>query len=526
LARYFRPVNPSTKLFGLESDQAAAAEAGLAMDGVLVTDIDDNPLPFGVEGGFDCIVYDGILENLHEPWHVLRRQAEGLSPDGIVLMSLPNPHAWQTVERMLRGQPDTDFRSPAVMFETEAVVRHLQRAGLVPCDITECQISRPAAGAFLTSMAPALAQLGIDPAAFAKRSSARRMLWRARKEPRQRMFVVGNMLEPVGGVSHVRVVHPLNAMATDPSVITSVADTADTSFAKDGTPRILVLHRPALHGDMGKGLIRTLTDAGYLMIAEFDDHPEFFPMMQEGGALSFEGVHAVQTTTPVLADVLRKYNPEVTVFPNAMVRLPEVNNFKDPNVISLFFGALNREPDWEPLIPVLNDVAQLADGRLRFQVVHDRGFFEALRTRHKQFTPTCDYESYLRILGGCEVSLLPLNDTPFNRAKSDLKFIESAACRTAALASPIVYTDTVEDGKTGFIFRSPEELRMQLLRIMALPEVGMAAGDAARAYVEKNRMLAYQVAPRIAWYRALWERREELFAAQRERLRAFFDRAA
>ena len=526
LGRFFRPINPSARLYGIEADAVVAAAARQVLDFVAAGDIDANPLPFVVEGGFDCIVYDGILENLLDPWAAVKRQAEALTQDGIVLMSLPNPSAWQVLERLLRGQQDSGLRCPAATFELETVIRQLTRAGLVPCDVTECQIDRQMAEPFLSAMAPALGQLGVDQAAFAKRSIARRLLWRVRKEQRQRMFITGNMLEPIGGVSHVRVVHPLNALATDPSVITQVTEVAETSFPKDGTPRILVLHRPAMHGEQGKDLMRKLTDAGYLLIAEFDDHPDFFPMMENGGALSFEGAHAVQTTTPVLAEVLRKYNPEIMVFPNAMVQLPNVVNFKDPNVISLFFGALNRERDWEPLMPVLNEIAELANGRLRFQVVHDRAFFEALRTEHKQFTPTCDYDTYLRILGSCDVCFMPLSDTPFNRAKSDLKFVESGACRTAALASPIVYTDTVENGKTGFIFHSPDELRMQLLRILALPEAARTVADAARDYIAKNRMLAYQVAPRIAWYRSLWERREALFAAQRERVWRYYNQAA
>jgi SAM-dependent methyltransferase len=526
LGRFFRPINPSARFYGIEADAAAAKQAQEVLNYVAVGDIDANPLPFTVEGGFDCIVYDGILENLYDPWVVVKRQAEALTRDGIVLMSLPNPFAWQVLERLLRGQPDAELRCPAAVFEPETVMRQLLRAGLVPCDVTECQVHRLAAAQFLGAMAPALGQLGVDQAAFAKRSSARRLLWRVRKEQRQRIFITGNMLEPVGGVSHVRVVHPLNALATDPSVITQIAEVAETSFPQDGTPRILVLHRPAMHGEQGKELIRKLSDAGYLLIAEFDDHPEFFPMMQNGGALSFEGAHAVQTTTPVLAEVLRKYNPEIMVFPNAMAQLPGVINFKDPNVISLFFGALNRESDWEPLMPVLNEVAELANGRLRFQVVHDRGFFEALQTEHKQFTPTCDYDTYLRILGSCEVCFMPLSDTPFNRAKSDLKFVESGACRTAALASPIVYADTIENGKTGFIFNSPDELRMQLLRILAVPEAARTVADAARDYITKNRMLAYQVAHRITWYRSLWERREALFAAQRERVWRYYNQAA
>jgi glycosyltransferase involved in cell wall biosynthesis len=99
---------------------------------------------------------------------------------------------------------------------------------------------------------------------------------------------------------------------------------------------------------------------------------------------------------------------------------------------------------------------------------------------------------------------MPLGDTWFNRAKSDLKFIEAGACRVAALASHVVYGDSIEDGRTGLLFRDGEELRARLLRLIAMPDTARRLGDTARAYVAAERMLAYQVAPRIAWYRSLW----------------------
>ena len=109
-------------------------------------------------------------------------------------------------------------------------------------------------------------------------------------------------------------------------------------------------------------------------------------------------------------------------------------------------------------------------------------------------------------------------DTPFNRAKSDLKFIEAGACRAASLASHIVYADSIEDGHTGLLFHNAEELRDRLLRLVAMPELARDLGDAARHYVAGERMLAYQVAPRIAWYRSLWARRAELNSALQARL--------
>jgi hypothetical protein len=56
------------------------------------------------------------------------------------------------------------------------------------------------------------------------------------------------------------------------------------------------------------------------------------------------------------------------------------------------------------------------------------------------------------------------------------------------------------------------------LRLIAMPDVAQRLGDSARAYVAGERMLAYQVAPRIAWYRSLWDRREELERARMARV--------
>jgi glycosyltransferase involved in cell wall biosynthesis len=177
-------------------------------------------------------------------------------------------------------------------------------------------------------------------------------------------------------------------------------------------------------------------------------------------------------------------------------------------------------------MPAINATAARAGKRLRFQVVHDQQFFDALETPHKAFTPTCDYDTYLRLLGGSEISFMPLSDTPFNRAKSDLKFIEAGACRVATLASSVVYGDSVEDGRTGLLFRDATQLYARLQRLISDPDAARALGDNARAYVTAERMLAYQVAPRIGWYRSLWRRRDVLIAAREARMAAGMRTAA
>jgi SAM-dependent methyltransferase len=511
----YRRMNPRARLLGVEADAAAAALAARHMDEVSTADVSGGDLPFDLPEGLDCILYRGTLDDAADPVALLRRHAAALNPDGVVLAAVANPGHWRLAYRLLLGGPDA---APAAGLTPDGMRQLLQEAGLACRDVTPHEPDRDAAASFVEALAPGLEALGIDPEEYLCRAAPACLLWRARKEPRQTMILSGNMLAPVGGVSHVRVVHPLQALASDPGFQTMVGREIRARTPDDDTPRIFVLHRPALAGAQGLRTLQALRAAGYLIVTEFDDHPDHFEVMRRSGYLSFRGVHALQTSTAAMAEALRPYNPEIAVFPNGMVSLPEVRNFSDPGRMTLFFGALNRENDWQALMPAINAVAATAGERLAFQVVHDRRFFDALDTPHKAFTPTCDYETYLHLLGGCEICFMPLSDTPFNRAKSDLKFIESAACRVAPLASTVVYGDSIEDERTGLLFRDPAEFHAQLLRLVATPDHARELGDVGRRHVAAHRMLSYQVAPRSAWYRSLWARREALTEALRARL--------
>ena len=523
LGAAYRRFNPRARLLGIDSNPEAASFAAQRLDEVAMVDVEEQPLPFDLPGGIDCLVYGDVIEHLRDPWSVLAEQAEALNPEGMVLICVPNVEHWSFVARLMRG--DWAYERAGLLDEThlrwfslESMRETLVEAGLALCDVQPRVFDQDQARAFVNTLAPALRAMNIEPEAYFNRAAPLQYVWRARKAARPRLIVAANMLQPVGGVSHVRVVYPLQAMATDPSVSAQLLSGPGLPDVDQGVPKVCILHRPVLVGADAHAMIQRIIDHGWVVVTEFDDHPDFFRALQDPAQLSFRGVHAVQTTTPVLADILRDRNPEVMIFPNAVRMLPEPVNFSQPGRVTLFFGALNREPDWRPLMPILNTLSTELGERLHFEVVHDQAFFDSLVTPHKRFTPTCDHETYLRLLGGCEICFMPLADTPFNRAKSDLKFIEAGAARCAAVASETVYGNTIENGRTGLIFRNEAELREALLRLISAPDLGRALGDAARAYVARERMLAYQTAPRIAWYRKLWERRAELNAALRARV--------
>ncbi|HEX3996127.1 MAG TPA: class I SAM-dependent methyltransferase, partial [Acetobacteraceae bacterium] len=385
----YRRLNPNARLLGIDIDPAMVAVAHEHYDECVVADAQADALPFATPDGIDCMIYSAIQEHLADPFAMLARHAAALSPDGMMLICVPNVEHWSLTERLLRGtfRYDDDGlldRRHLRWFGLDTFGRGLSEAGLVPVDVQPRIFDERSGRAFIEAMTPALRNLGIDPNEYARTALPLQYIWRARQTPIRRLVVAGDMLRPVGGVSHLRVIHPLAAMASDPAVATKFApashppEAQDDSGADEEAQKIFIMHRPALFGADGQALINNMIDKGWLVVTEFDDHPDFMRGLNTPDLVSFRGVHAVQTTTPELANVLRQRNPEVALFPNAVAVLPEVRNFTDPGVLTVFFGALNREPDWRTLIGPINAVAARAGDRLRFRVVHDEGFFQAL----------------------------------------------------------------------------------------------------------------------------------------------------
>lgn len=528
-ANYLRR-NPNCRFLGIERDAEAATLAQTRLSEVFVGDVEATPMPFEVPDGIDCIIYGDVLGHLVDPWALLKEHARYLAPHGTVLVCTPNIEHWSFVARLLKGNFDYEDsglldRGHLRWFTPRTMAQALTDAGLTLSDAAPRPVAQGQGEAFVKALAPSLQALNIDPQDYWQRSNALQVIWRAHKTGQELLEVASTMLAPQGGVSDVRVLEPMRALRTQGGVFSHVAPEQDLHPLLGDIPRIAILHRPLLLAENGLERVRGLLQQGYVVVSEFDDHPSFMAKrgVELGELLTFKGVHAVQTSTSVLAQTLAQDNPEVAVFPNAIFELPPVQNFQDMSHLTVFFGALNRKHDWAPFMPVLNEVARAVGERLRFRVLFDEEFYEALETPHKSFEPALlDYASYMRELSAAEICFMPLLDTEFNRAKSDLKFIESASARVCALASDVVYKSVIQDGQTGMLFHDAPSLRSALLRLLAYPETTRRIADAGRAYVAQHRMAAYQVDARVAWYRSLWDRRDELNEALKARVPELF----
>jgi SAM-dependent methyltransferase len=522
LGAAFRRRNPAARLIGIEPDATLADRAAAHYDEVHRLDIEATPPPVAA-GSLDALVFGDVLEHLRDPWAVLARDAPLLAEAGVLLACVPNLEHWSFAARLLAGQWRYESmglfdRTHLRWFTRDGMRQALEAAGLLPLDCTPRIFGRDKAEAFARKLEPALAAMGVTREDWLRRSAPLQYVWRATRRPPRPMVLVARTLRPVGGVNEVRVLQPFAALATRPGVATLAGPAVE--MPKLEVPRVLVLQRRLLDSPDSLAYLRALRATGAVLVQEFDDDPARWPSIAGNGDLAFRGVHAVQTSTAPLRDLLAPFNDEIAVFPNALAELPDPVNFADPARLSLFFGALNREADIAPFLMVLDQVLAEADGRLVVEVVHDRRSYAALASPHKRFTPTTDYAGYRAVLARCELAFLPLADSRFNRMKSDLKAVEAAGHRLCCLASPTVYAGSLRHGETGLILPDPPALGAALRALLAEPARALAMAEAARGWVRAERLLARQVAPRLDWYRDLWARRAALDSALLKRVPA------
>jgi len=84
--------------------------------------------------------------------------------------------------------------------------------------------------------------------------------------------------------------------------------------------------------------------------------------------------------------------------------------------------------------------------------------------------PWRSIDAYPRAFANIDIGCAPLNHEPFNLAKSPIKAMEYAAAGAAVVASPTVYSNILEDGRTGFICQTADEWTQALEFLLDNPD--------------------------------------------------------
>lgn len=93
-------------------------------------------------------------------------------------------------------------------------------------------------------------------------------------------------------------------------------------------------------------------------------------------------------------------------------------------------------------------------------------------------------------IAACDIGIMPLPDTPFERGKCGYKLIQYMACSLPVVASPVgANRDIVEHGVNGFLADTPAEWSLALNSLAADPALRARLGAAGRKRVEQHYSL-------------------------------------
>jgi hypothetical protein len=337
-----------------------------------------------------------------------------------------------------------------------------------------------------------------------------------------KLYILALGLKKKAGVTEARVDYPLRALNDLPGITTHF-DSGSVKIPDlfKTQPGIFILHRQIIDDEKMRSKIEEMISCGWVIVSDIDDDPHHWRGFIDSNFYAFRAVHAVTVSTPPLADMVREWNPNVTVFRNEIFELPSLVSPTSPKnqQFSIFFGALNRLDDWKTISHEIISVAEEYP-KVIWNIVHDRGVYESLPSNcNKIFYSTLNHNEYLKILASSDVSLLPLNNTKFNTHKSDLKLIESLACQTVAICSPIVYAQNPIHFEIARFAFHPEDWRNHLKFFIENPDSLCGFRKKGLAYVRNERTHSINAPSRAKYYRELLSLRDHLELQRQERVR-------
>ena len=200
----------------------------------------------------------------------------------------------------------------------------------------------------------------------------------------------------------------------------------------------------------------------------------------------------VTTTTPHLAEVLKKANEHVEVLPNCLdMELWGQEPLKSTSdqVRIVWAGSATHREDMRMVKPAIMEIlAKYPNVKFLYcgdgEIWRNKLFEDHPQTEYVEPTDVDNWPAKFRSLQA-DIAIAPLLDTEFNRAKSNLKFLEAAAYKIPMVCSPTVYSDTLTDGKECLIARTPKEFVTKLSLLIENPskreEIGNNAYEALQA---------------------------------------------
>jgi hypothetical protein len=104
---------------------------------------------------------------------------------------------------------------------------------------------------------------------------------------------------------------------------------------------------------------------------------------------------------------------------------------------------------------------------------------------------------------GCDINICPLDDNPFTRSKSAIRFYEASLGPNpeVTIAANVGPYQEIEDGRTGMVYNSPKEFKMKLKGLIKNAELRKTLADNARNWVLDHRSVEQTVPGLFEFYK-------------------------
>lgn len=179
-----------------------------------------------------------------------------------------------------------------------------------------------------------------------------------------------------------------------------------------------------------------------------------------------------------------------------------------------YMGSNTHQPDLEPIAPILMRLLTRYKDKvgLRFWSAEPP---EILR-QHPQveWIPVTlhNYAEFARYFSTqkCDLFVAPLIDSPFNRCKSAVKYLEYSSLGIPGVYSNITpYQSLIIDGQNGYLAASEAEWESRISELIELPELRATMGYQAYQTVSRDWLLSQHAEDWAEVYHQAWLRAQE-----------------
>ena len=243
-------------------------------------------------------------------------------------------------------------------------------------------------------------------------------------------------------------------------------------------------------------------------VAHHDLSAMLFPMLW-----GLQSADLVTVSTPALAQALAPFNPHTRLLPNYLddrlwsFRRPAPAENASDQVVIGYMGGGTHATDLALVAPILHSLLDRFPDRL---LLHFWGGEPPAQLRdlpQVRWTPLdlLDYAGFARFFSDqtCDIAIAPLEDTPFNQAKSAIKFLEYSALGFPGVYSQVApYQAVIQTGIIGFHAATPADWEAHLLALIENPDLRFSVATAAQDTIRQDWLLSQHAG---AWQAAYQE---------------------